>query len=134
SEEEEDEPSVDWDDVLAPLRRSPYLGNVRVFQLGLSVEVDEDRFNTHIYVDSLVDLIRKMPRLEELYLPAPCDLQALFGLESLTCLRVLQVCHNRDRHPLETLARNLALGQLTSLWLHPSALASRDDPYIDLAG
>jgi uncharacterized protein (TIGR02996 family) len=133
-EEGEEDAWLDWDNVLELLRRSPYLGNVRVFQLGPTVDVNEDSFNTHVYCDSLHELVRTMPRLEELYLPARCDLEELFGLKSLTCLRVLQVCHNRGRHPLETLARNRALGRLTSLWLTPAALASRDDPYIDLAG
>ncbi len=110
---------------LFPLLRSPYLTNVRVFQLGEQVH-DEEKYRgqTHDTTSSAgaVDLLKKMPRLEELYWLAHGereDLKALFGLKTLGHLRVLQVYHVEAPYPLEVLARNPALGRLTHLSLHP---------------
>jgi uncharacterized protein (TIGR02996 family) len=110
---------------LFPLLRSANLGNVRVFQLGETVH-DEEKYQGQTYdtTDSAgaVDLIHKMPRLEELYWLAhgdKRDLEALFGLKTLGHLRVLQVYHVEAVYPLDRLARNPALGRLTHLALHP---------------
>jgi uncharacterized protein (TIGR02996 family) len=110
---------------LFPLLRSPYLTNVCVFQLGIQVD-DEEKYRgeTRDTTDSAgaVDLIKKMPRLVELYWLAhgeTRDLKALFGLKTLGHLQVLQVYHVEAPYPLEVLARNPALGQLTDLSLHP---------------
>ncbi len=133
---------------LYPLRRSPYLTNVRVFQLGElpdeALHISEYQGNQDVYLDfrchtqgeAAADVVRQMPRLEELYLFADhVDTESLFGLKTLTRLRVLQVYHNWD-YPLERLAHNAALGRLTHLLLHPKASGhwSDDTPYIKLKG
>jgi uncharacterized protein (TIGR02996 family) len=104
---------------LHPLLKSPYLGNVRVFQLG-AME-DDGPFNTYTSGEGAVALIAKMPRVEELHLFAHIhdEIKTLFGMKTLTHLRVLQVYHVEREHPLATLARNSALGRLTHLLLYP---------------
>src|SRR5262249_45462571 len=65
---------------LFPLLKSPYLGNVRVFQLGEMV--DDGPFETHTSGEAAVSLIAKMPKVEELYLFAHIhDIRTLFGLK-----------------------------------------------------
>jgi uncharacterized protein (TIGR02996 family) len=125
---------------LFPLARSPHLKNVRVFQLGTPLDLDDfDSTFTGAH-DVVVPLAKNMPRLEELYLLAHMsgdDLAGLFGLKSLHHLRVLQVYHVEHRYPLEVLARNASLGKLTGLWLRPHGLGCNVPPsgaYIDLAG
>jgi uncharacterized protein (TIGR02996 family) len=129
-EDEEFEPGADvpeGEDApgLFPLLRAPWLASVRVFQLGIQVH-DEQKFQgqTRDTTDSAaaVDLIKQMPRLEELYWLAHGeteDLRTLFGLKTLGNLRVLQVYHVEAPYPLEILARNATLGRLTHLALHP---------------
>ena len=82
-----------------------------------------------------VDLIKKMPRIEELYLLAhQVDLKTLFGLKTLPNLRVLQVYHVASEYPLKVLAKNPALEKLTQILFHPHCLEPGDAPYIDLPG
>jgi uncharacterized protein (TIGR02996 family) len=116
-----------------PLLRSSYLGNIRVFQAG--VRDDEEGSQCHTYGDGVVDLIKKMPRLEELYLLSHgIDMKTLFGLKTLTNLRVLQVYH-LHKYPLEVLARNPALGRLTHILFMPHMLEPGDDEaYLSRAG
>src|SRR5581483_8116071 len=146
-EEEETEPEdsedEDEDDNQAfpsqrVLPRWPHFENLRVFQFGWTSDEDyKERcdFQCHLVGDNVVDLIRRMPRLEELYLfcfrvPAA----KLFGLETLTNLRVLQMYHNWQ-YPLERLAGNPAFSRLTHLLLHPKANGGwADAPYIKLRG
>jgi uncharacterized protein (TIGR02996 family) len=120
---------------LFPLRRSPYLGNVRVFRLG---ELDESRDgyggNCHTEGDAAADVVKKMPKIEELYLLAHnVDMNALFRLKTLDRLRVLQIDAQHD-YPLELLAKNPSLGRLTHLLLYPHGLEPGDDEaYINIA-
>jgi uncharacterized protein (TIGR02996 family) len=126
---------------LYPLLRSPYLGNVRVLQLGepMSSEEEEDAddggISCHTEGEAAIGLVKRMPRLEELYLLAHnVDTDQLFSLRTLPDLRILQVDHNHN-YPLARLARNPSLGKLTHLLCHPHALdAATDDegPYIRL--
>ncbi|OAI48010.1 hypothetical protein AYO44_08110 [Planctomycetaceae bacterium SCGC AG-212-F19] len=117
-----------------PLRRSPYLGNVRVFQLGEQVPEKEWQYpSCHTDGEVAVDLVKKMPRLEELYLLAHnVDTKVLFKLPTLTHLRVLQVYHC-DNYPLDLLAKNAGLTNLQQLLLHPHGLDD-EEPYIRLDG
>jgi hypothetical protein len=73
-----------------------------------------------------------MPRLEELYLYAgDVDAAALFALP-LPHLRVLRVDHERS-YPLDVLAENPSLGNLTHLSCHPHAQRPGDpDAYLRL--
>jgi uncharacterized protein (TIGR02996 family) len=109
----------DYDDPgLERLAAAPYLGNVRVFQLG-----PED--NCHMDGEHAIEFVQKMPRLEELRLYAHrVDTQQLFALP-LPHLRVLDVRHLTD-YPLEVLAANPSLGQLTHLTFWPHALEPED--------
>jgi uncharacterized protein (TIGR02996 family) len=116
---------------LHPLLRC-HLSNVRVFQLGNLDEAED--FNCHMDGETAVDFVKKMPRIEELYLLAhQVDTKALFGLKTLENLRVLQVYHVADTYALETLAKNPALGKLTHLLCHPHAM-EEDEAYIGLKG
>jgi uncharacterized protein (TIGR02996 family) len=104
---------------LWPLLRSPFLGNVRVLRVGEDQGEDWEAFHCYTCTVLVVDLVRQMPRLEELYLWAKnYDLDALFQLP-LKNLRVLKVYHQNNRHRLELLAENPALGRLTHLLFHP---------------
>jgi uncharacterized protein (TIGR02996 family) len=125
------------DPQLYPLLRSRNLGNVRVFVLGEiiksqdEIEAMEGQFHCQTSGDGAVGLIKKMPRLEELYLLArDVDTAQLFSLKTLDHLRVLQVYHETN-YPLARLAKNPSLKKLTHLLLHPHALDD-DQPYIRL--
>lgn len=96
---------------LSVLGRSPHLGNLRVLRLDGRGPNGE----------SAVSLIRKLPRLEELQLMIrDVDARALFGLKTLTRLRVL-VLHHLTDYPMEKLAANPAFAALTRLDLWPHA-------------
>jgi uncharacterized protein (TIGR02996 family) len=106
---------------LYPLLRAPFLPNLRVFQLGETVDFREECYNCRTSGEGVVALIEQMPRLEELYLLAhQVDLHNLFALRALPRLRTLQVYHVHEAYPLEVLTGNPALGALTTLRLHPA--------------
>jgi uncharacterized protein (TIGR02996 family) len=110
----------DYDDPgLEQLAAAPYFGNVRLFQLG-------PESNCHISGEHAVEFVRKMPRLEELRMYAHrVNTEELFALP-MPHLRVLHVYHIYD-YPLEVLAANKSLGNLTHLALWPHGLEPDDD-------
>jgi uncharacterized protein (TIGR02996 family) len=113
------------------LATSPYLGNVRLLRLGVLAEGECD---CHMYSPAAPHLVARMPRLEELYLlTKEYDPRRLFALRTLTRLRVLQMYHLQAYHPLDVLAGNPALGNLTHLLLHPHGYARPGKPFLDLA-
>lgn len=116
------------------LARWPHFANLRVFQFGWTSDEeygDFCHFQCHLDGDNAHEWVRKMPRLEELYLFAHrVDGHRLFALP-LPNLRVLQVYHSLE-YPLEKLAKNAALTRLTHLLCHPHAL--EDEPSITLHG
>jgi uncharacterized protein (TIGR02996 family) len=123
---------------LYPLARSPYLGNVRILQVGETLSrADEDgaaEGSHNCLTDgcAAVGLVKLMPRLEELYLLChSVDADQLFALKTIPKLRILQLYHS-DSYPLAKLARNPSLTRLTHLLLHPHAL--EEEPYIRLPG
>jgi uncharacterized protein (TIGR02996 family) len=120
-EEEED---------LTLLDRSPYLGNLRQFQLGPDAEEDQ----CHMNGESAVALVQQMPKLEELRLFAHrVDTEALFALP-LPRLRLLEVYH-LTHYPLEVLASNPTLTNLEHLSFWPHMTEPGDDmPYITPEG
>jgi len=125
-EEGDDLPEGEEFPSLYPLLKSNNIVNLRVLQLGDAYE--DEYFNCHLEGDAAVDLVKKMPRIEELYLLAHnVDLKALFGLKSLQNLRILQVYHVRGTHPFGVLAKNPALEKLTHLLVHPHALEPDDE-------
>jgi uncharacterized protein (TIGR02996 family) len=124
----------------AVLPRWPHFENLRVFQLGWTSDEeygDFCDFQCHEGGGEVLALVRRMPRLEELYLFADgIDVGGLFALPTLDNLRLLQVYHNWS-YPLETLAANPAFSRLTHLLLHPKAWGEwgeEEAPYIKAAG
>jgi uncharacterized protein (TIGR02996 family) len=106
---------------LHPLVRSPYLGNVRLFHLGSVETADDYRQWEGSYTLGIAaaDLIARMSRIEEINLwTRGVDLDKLFTLP-MPHLRRLQVHHMACRHPLEKLAANASLTNLTHLMFHP---------------
>jgi uncharacterized protein (TIGR02996 family) len=136
---------------LFALASSPYLGNVRVFQLGWHRENDTLRYDPpsasnplpsysvnstcHQRGEAAAVLVKSMPRLEELYLFAhDVPTGELFGLRTLKNLRIMQVYHSEE-YPLEILARNPTLGSLTHLLCYPGALhLGEEHPRIRIEG
>jgi uncharacterized protein (TIGR02996 family) len=117
---------------LYPLARAPFLPHLRVFQLGESVDFEEEYYSSEAVGHGLVRLAAKMSRVEELHLyAAEVRTDKLFALPNLTNLRVLVVYHNR-RYPLGVLAANPALRNLTTLRFHPAH--SDEGSYLPLAG
>jgi uncharacterized protein (TIGR02996 family) len=125
---------------LHTLCRCPYLGSIRVFRLGEGVERPEwnqgqEYLNCHTPGGLAYHLVKQMPNLEELYLLAHrVDANKIFALP-MPKLRVLQLYHS-DSYPLERLAANKSLTNLTTLLCHPHALEYGDDEqgaYIRLA-
>jgi uncharacterized protein (TIGR02996 family) len=109
---------------LCPLVGSPFLANVRRLRLGEDQGDDYRAYNCWFHSTVVVDLLRGMPRLEELYLFAnDFDLNELFALPTLSHLRVLQVYHGIQVHRLQILAENPAFQNLTHLLIHPHHVA-----------
>jgi hypothetical protein len=127
----------------APLLPRPEnLRNVRFFQLGEAVGTLEEApghpGDCHTSGEGAVALIRRMPRLEELYLFAHLhgdDPETLFGLSTLGNLRVLTLYHLESVYPLQTLAANPCLGRLTHLLIHPHGFSFGipEDSYLPLS-
>jgi uncharacterized protein (TIGR02996 family) len=106
---------------LHPLVRSPYLVNVRRFHLGHLESNDDYRHWEGSYTLGIaaVDLVARMPRIEDISLwTRGVDLDRLFAMP-LPNLRRLQIHHMNRRHPLERLASNPTLSNLTDLLFHP---------------
>src|SRR5262249_10186673 len=105
---------------LYPLQRAPFLPQLRVFQLGETVDFNAESYDGRTNGEGVVGLIRQMSRLEELYLLCHDRHPAnLLALPNMTNLGVLQVYHEHD-YPLEVLAANPAFRRLTTLRLHPA--------------
>jgi uncharacterized protein (TIGR02996 family) len=123
---EEDLPVRGDDRALYRLAQSPHLGNLTVLRLGEPVDVDHNEaLCVHCRCPGYLHLVRRLPRLQELYLLFRADdLAELFALPTLTNLRVLQVYHSH-RYPLRVLADNAAFANLTTLLCHPAAYSGR---------
>ncbi|HEY7313824.1 MAG TPA: WGR domain-containing protein [Gemmataceae bacterium] len=127
----DDVPADSYSPALPALLRSPYLGNVRVLQFGEQVDDKERYFNCRMSGETLVGFVKLMPRLKELYvLSQGVDTDQLFSLKTLNHLRILQVYH-MNNYPLQKLARNPSLGNLTHLLCHPHYL-EREEAYLRL--
>jgi uncharacterized protein (TIGR02996 family) len=106
---EEEEPALD------PLENCDFFGNVRYFQFG-----DPDHGPSDANDRLLPDLIAQMPKLEELILcPYSLEAERVFTLQTFPNLRRLHVC-GVFSYPLELLAENPALKNLTHLALEPA--------------
>lgn len=136
----EDEDVEDEEPARHVFLRWPYFANLRVFQLGWTSDEnygDFCHFQCHLRAPYAAELVKRMPRLEELYLFADSVPTAeLFGLRTLEHLRILQVYHCWE-YPLQVLASNPALRNLTHLLFHPKASGAwteHEAPYITLDG
>jgi uncharacterized protein (TIGR02996 family) len=105
---------------LYPLARSPFLPSLRAFQLGETVDFEQESHDfCQTAGEGVAHLVGQMARLEELHLLAHhAELGQIFALPNLTNLRVLLVYHEQE-YPLEVLAANPALRNLTTLRLRP---------------
>ncbi|HTU21133.1 MAG TPA: WGR domain-containing protein [Gemmataceae bacterium] len=109
---------------LHALCRCPHLASIRLFQLGETVTQasgqEEEYFNCHTSGQLAYHLVKQMPNLEELYLLAHrVDANKIFSLP-MPRLRVLQLYHSHS-YPLDKLAANPSLTNLTALLCHPHA-------------
>lgn len=103
---------------IANLIHSPYLGNLRVLQIGPRINLSEEFELVLEPETNLHKLVAKLSRLEELYLyQSGCLSARLFTLANLTNLRVLEAPQIIDRNYPILLASNPALSNLTCLWL-----------------
>jgi uncharacterized protein (TIGR02996 family) len=118
----EELPVDDEERNLYRLAQSPHLGNLTLLRLGDEVEVDHnEQLCVRCWCRGYLPLVRRLPRLEELYLLFRTDdLAELFALPTLTHLRILQVYHCHA-YPLKVLADNPAFANLTTLLCHPAS-------------
>jgi uncharacterized protein (TIGR02996 family) len=115
---------------LHALCRCPNLGAVRVFRLGESAVgpdgKEEEYMNCHMDGELAYHLVKQMPNVEELYLLAHrVDADKVFALP-MPRLRVLQLYHS-NKYPLDKLAANKSLTNLTTLLCHPHAVEYDDE-------
>jgi uncharacterized protein (TIGR02996 family) len=115
---------------LHALCRCPQLASLRVFQLGEGMIAqdgkEEEYSNCHTPGELAYHLVKQMPNLEELYLLAHrVDANKLFALP-MPNLRVLQLYHSHA-YPLDKLAANNALTNLTTLLCHPHGMEWDDE-------
>jgi uncharacterized protein (TIGR02996 family) len=115
---------------LHALCRCPYLGAVSVFKLGeggTGIGGKDDEYpNCHTSGELAHHVVKQMPNVEELYLLAHrVDANKLFVLP-MPKLRVLQLYHS-NRYPLDKLAANKTLTNLTTILCHPHALDDGGD-------
>jgi uncharacterized protein (TIGR02996 family) len=123
-------PARNGPDNLAVLMQARNMSHLREFALG-TLAGFRDEQNEPIQYNSREDLIQagddvwdwlaSLPRLEELYLECvTVNTHRLFALPNLGTLTILQV-NLTDDYPLDILADNAALANLTHLSLHPLA-------------
>ena len=115
---------------LHSLCRCPHLENVRVFQLGegeVGISAPfEEYMNCHTSGELAYHLVKQMPLIEELYLRAHrVDANKIFVLP-MPGLRVLQLDHSVS-YPLDKLAANLTVTNLTAILCHPHGLEFDDE-------
>jgi uncharacterized protein (TIGR02996 family) len=110
----------------------PYLRHVRRFQYGWISDEEYDDFcdfQCHMSGDRVFDFVKEMPDVEEVLIFAHLrDADGLFDLP-MPKLRVLQLYHGWS-YPLNKLAKNPSLTNLTHLLCHPHALEYGNSPYI----
>jgi uncharacterized protein (TIGR02996 family) len=132
--------SEHWE--LLELIGAPCLRNLRVFQMGDSDGKPPEYGwgDCHTYARGVEHVVAGMPRVEELHLLCKSySPERLFALPNLTRLRVLRVYHlgvsssqgerRRYEYPLDALAANPALSNLTHLLFHPHRPEYHHDAY-----
>jgi uncharacterized protein (TIGR02996 family) len=115
-----------------PLLRWPQLRHVRCF--GWGWPANEERgfnFNSGMVGYRVYDFVKQMPDLEELRVFAHVrDANKLVALP-MPNLRVFQLYHGWS-YPLDKLAANKSVGNLTHILCHPHGLEHGNAPYIRL--
>jgi uncharacterized protein (TIGR02996 family) len=117
---------------LLELIGAPFLRGLRVFRIGdpEGEPPAEGHCQCYTYAPGLEHVVAAMLRVEELHLLCKeYDVESLFALPNLSHLRVLRVYHlgvrgndvarPRYEYPLDVLAANSALANLTHLLFHP---------------
>jgi uncharacterized protein (TIGR02996 family) len=101
---------------LVPLLESPYLSNIRIFQLG-----DAEHERCDVGDGPIAGLIEKMPRLEVLHLFVwkLDEIERIFSM-SLPRLRSLRV-GGVFNYPVEALAQNASLAAVEEILLQPAS-------------
>jgi uncharacterized protein (TIGR02996 family) len=120
----------------AALLKGDFLSNVRVFRVGNDPPGGRSGDCFFSSETSMLDFLDRMPRLEELGLFArQAPLDRLFARQMPT-MRILKVYHGREVHPLERLAKNRSLGNLTHLAIWPRGQSNDGDgePYVTRVG
>lgn len=102
---------------VGPLASSTNFRNLRYLRLGN----DSGTFGEHVSA-----LVRNLPRLEVFHCNGTdTDIEEVLACP-FPCLRELEV-HNLDSYPLEILAKNSTVTQLTSLSLHPRGVSDEEE-------
>jgi uncharacterized protein (TIGR02996 family) len=132
--------------VMPSLLESPYLTNLRAFKFGFSDSPGLLGHSTMVRpfdnrdAQQVIDLLAKCPRLDELYLNIDLlGIDRLFALDTLDNLRVLQYYYGTtyapgggaNPYPLDILANNASLRNLTTLRLHPGRDTTIDLDQLD---
>ncbi|MCI0700102.1 MAG: TIGR02996 domain-containing protein, partial [Planctomycetia bacterium] len=119
-----------------PLLRWPQLRYIRRFTWGYPADENYGDWANHrcwMAGDHVHDFVKQMPDIEELRVFAHLrDANKLVALP-MPNLRVFELYHGWS-YPLEKLAKNATLTNLTQLHCHPHGLEPGDEPYIRLAG
>jgi uncharacterized protein (TIGR02996 family) len=119
-----------------PLLRWPQLRYIRWFGWGYPADENYGDWDNHrcwMPGDHLYDFVKQMPDVEELHIFAHVrDATKLVALP-MPRLRVLELYHGWS-YPLEKLAKNPTLTNLTHIHCHPHGLEHGDEPYIRLPG
>jgi uncharacterized protein (TIGR02996 family) len=124
----------DGDAALYLLVKFPYFASVRVLHLGNPVsETFEDTDECHTNGGMAYHYLKQMPHVEGIYLLAHgVDAGKIFALP-MPRLRLLHYYHG-TRYPLDKLAANKSLTNLTTLLCHPHAIEYEDEgAYIGVA-
>jgi uncharacterized protein (TIGR02996 family) len=140
--EEEEEEFEEGPDVLEgvdryhgqyPLLRWPQLRYVRRFGWGWPAKEDDKDYYFSCWMpgDHVYDFVKQMPDVEELRVFAHVrDANKLVALP-MPNLRVFQLYHSWS-YPLDKLAANKTVANLTAILCHPHGLEHDDKPYIRL--
>lgn len=109
------------DPSLHALTRCPYLAAVRAFILG-----EGEQASCHLSGELAFHLVKQMPHIEDLRLYAHrVDAKKLFALP-MPQLKSLVLFHS-NKYPLEKLAANKTVTNLTTIRCHPHAIDFDDD-------
>ncbi|MCE9562757.1 MAG: TIGR02996 domain-containing protein [Planctomycetes bacterium] len=106
---------------------SQCLRTVQVFQIGFEEPEEDSWCECYSSAWGLEHVISQMPRIEELHLLCgDYEIGKVFALPNLQHLRVFRAFHlggrgggHRYEYPLDVLAKNPAVGNLTHLLFHP---------------